>query len=207
MEKIKALCQAAAKLEHDIGQIRVEIERAQSAISGADPLTEALRDLRQQKTDAVGNAFIEGKAPDVADIDRAIAKAEKDFEKARTTYEAATAAIGLLTPRLSLLQEEQEGAKAELKQAGAQFCWKKFRKAEDAYLVAMQMLHDSFTGMFAANWAAEHFIRNSALENSAIQRREVFRTVNGPAWAWFDNLGIEESKAIVAELRALGMPA
>jgi hypothetical protein len=99
--------QISAKHE-SLQQLLAERQRANDAIAAGEQRDDSIAQLQAQRDNIVGQAFLAKTTADTADIDKAIATAQK---KAAATQEAAAAARQALT----ILAPQIEQAQADLK--------------------------------------------------------------------------------------------
>lgn len=98
---------AQISAKHDsLQQLLAERQRANDAIAAGEQRDDSIAQLQAQRDNIVGKAFLAKTTADTADIDKAIATAQK---KAAATQEAAAAArqaLAILAPQIEQAQTE-----------------------------------------------------------------------------------------------------
>jgi hypothetical protein len=149
-------------------------QRAIDASSQGEQHTAEIATLKQQRTDAMGAAFVRQEQANTAHLDKAISAAEKRHAEALATAEAARAALVLLDQQiqdaraeLAKLQRAQIEAAATEAESAYQQALQGFRTAADALLDAVALLD----GTAAARDALGHLLNQSS------SKREFVRSV------------------------------
>ncbi|MFM0210477.1 hypothetical protein PQQ96_24030, partial [Paraburkholderia sediminicola] len=77
MQPVKALSKQIAAAQAEVSRLKGERERCNAAIAASEFDPTALDDLRRRRAHENAQAFIEQRKPDVAELDKEIAAAEK----------------------------------------------------------------------------------------------------------------------------------
>lgn len=108
----KALTKQIAACQTEITRLEGECERCNAAIAAGEQHFPALDDLIQRRDYELAQAFIEQRKPNVAEIDKQVAAAER--APAREQASAARGAVNLINDRLTEQRTALAAARAEL---------------------------------------------------------------------------------------------
>jgi hypothetical protein len=150
MELIKATSAALAAKRAEIANINAQIQRAHAAIAAGIPGQDKIAALQSQRQAEIGQAFIDGREPDLSGIDKALAKLEKEAADARATIAGARSALIMLGQQVvqaeadipSLLQAQDEAINA--------YAVKKEQESVQMLNAALAAISVAFNHMVAA---------------------------------------------------------
>ncbi len=161
MEQIKTISRTIQAKRKEIVGIKSDLERCAACIATVSEAKDALAALKDQRKDALTEAFMAGKEADTTEVDKMIKAAEKAVSSAADTAAGAEGAEEVLQERLDVLNEELEQLIGEQRNVAYVVCEQEFKAAETAYTEAAKGMHASITKMMACNSAANKFQRFS----------------------------------------------
>lgn len=147
VQQAAAALTAAEKVLNELLNQKIRCEQA--AIIGSNRDTE-IAELRQQKADTQGKAFLSVKQADTSNIDAQLTELEQQSAADRATAQAAKSAAGLLIPQIEDAQLELESAQSDLYTACAASTMSTFSEAEADYEIAATALKAALSKMAAA---------------------------------------------------------
>lgn len=150
MKNIKKMTAALQLKMQEYTDNQAQSERAQAAIDAAVPGVETMEKLRKQRSDEVGQAFIEKRLPDLASLDKAIAGIEQESATIRAAGEAAQSALHLLAMRHITLEHELLPLQQAQDDAINAFADAKDREAQAMLNTALSDINTAFEHMAAA---------------------------------------------------------
>jgi hypothetical protein len=147
MKQIRKAATAVKEKLAELAANQTEKARAQAAINATAISTAALEQLRKQRSDEIGQAFIEKRAANHASIDKQIAGAEKEAAAA----DAAKSALQLLESRATQIESELVPLQDDLDSAINAFAAEKDMAAQEMLEKALAAVNTAFEHMAAAN--------------------------------------------------------
>jgi chromosome segregation ATPase len=118
-------------------------QRAIEAMNQGDQHASEIASLKQQRTDALGAAFVRQEQASTAHLDKAISAAEKRHAEALATAEAARAALVLLDQQIEDARAELADLQREQMQAALTAADAAHADAQAAYLAQADQLLDA----------------------------------------------------------------
>jgi hypothetical protein len=176
---VQAAAASLAKAEQALQQLLAQRERCEQAASLGAGHETLIADLRRQKAEAEGKAFLTGQEADVSKLEAQIAEAEKQDEAVRATARAAMTAAELLRPQIDAAQKALDAAQDHLSTAVAESMQQLCDQAEDEYHQAVATLKGALARMGAAAAICNRIL--GAQRNSDLWFQLILDSLSGDA--------------------------
>ncbi|WP_231408934.1 hypothetical protein [Ralstonia solanacearum] len=209
MKNIPALSKQITKLQTELERADAAKARCLAATQAAEVRATELRNLREQRTRIVAQAFADGGKPDTAAVDAEIAAYAEAHGQELKDGEAASSALGLLETRYTEYRDALAAARAELTEAALVELTTRRAKALEAFNTAIDATRSPLAELCALD-EMERRLRGlmpASLIDLVIEKGlGVFGARGLAIPEWVGQLRSNESYQTLAdELRSLGL--